>query len=58
MVLVKNWKLFERFFFEHFFFERFELKIKINGKKTIFDVLYRKEAFLNDENIGFKKPQN
>ena len=26
--------------------------------KTIFDVLYSKQAFLNNENIGFKNPQN
>ena len=27
-------------------------------EKTIFDVLYSKQAFLNNENIGFKNPQN
>ena len=32
--------------------------MKINRKKTIFDVLYSKQAFLNNENIGFKNPQN
>ena len=28
--------------------------MKINREKTIFDVLYSKQAFLNNENIGFK----
>ena len=30
---------------------------KINRQKIIFDVLYSKQAFLNNENIGFKNPQ-
>ena len=32
--------------------------VKINREKTIFDVLYSKQAFLNNKNIGFKNPQN
>ena len=31
---------------------------KINRQTAIFDVLYSKQAFLNNENIGFKNPQN
>ena len=31
--------------------------MKINREKSIFDVLYRKQAFLNNENIGFKNPK-
>ena len=30
----------------------------MNREKTISDVLHRKEAFLDCENIGFKNPQN
>ena len=30
----------------------------MNRGKTIFDVLYSKEAFLNNKNIGFKNAQN
>ena len=30
----------------------------MNREKTIFDVLYRKHAFLDYENIGLKKMQN
>ena len=29
-----------------------------NREKTIFDVLYSKQAFLDNENIGLKNPQN
>ena len=32
--------------------------VKINREKTIFYVLCSKQAFLNNENIGFKNPQN
>ena len=32
--------------------------MQIDREKTIFDVLYSKQAFLNNENIGFKNPQN
>ena len=32
--------------------------VKINSEKTIFVVLYSKQAFVNNENIGFKNPQN
>ena len=32
--------------------------VKINRGKTIFDVLYSKQAFLNNKNIGFKNAQN
>ena len=32
--------------------------MKINHEKTTFDVLYRKEAFLNNENMGLKNPHN
>ena len=28
--------------------------LKIDREKTIFDVLYSKEAFLNKENVGLK----
>ena len=28
--------------------------MKINREKTIFDVLYSKQAFLNNENVGLK----
>ena len=28
--------------------------VKINREKTIFHVLYRKQAFLNNKNMGFK----
>ena len=31
--------------------------VKINREKTIFDLLYRKQAFLDNENIGFKNPK-
>ena len=31
--------------------------VKINREKTIFDVLYSKQAFLNNKNIGFKNPR-
>ena len=31
--------------------------MKINREKTIFDVLYSKQAFQNNKNIGFKNPQ-
>ena len=30
----------------------------MNRKKTIFDVLYRKQVFLEYENIGLKKAPN
>ena len=29
-----------------------------NREKTIFDVLYSKQAFLDNENIGLQNPQN
>ena len=32
--------------------------MKINREKTIFDVLYSRQAFLNKKNIGLKNPQN
>ena len=32
--------------------------VKINSEKTIFVVLYSKQAFVNNENIGLKNPQN
>ena len=32
--------------------------VKINREKTIFDLLYSKQAFLNNKNIGFKTAQN
>ena len=32
--------------------------MKINREKTIFDVLYSKQAFLNNKNIGVKNAQN
>ena len=32
--------------------------VKINREKAIFDVLYSKQAFLNNKNIGFKNAQN
>ena len=32
--------------------------VKINREKTILDVLYRKQAFLNNKNIDLKNPQN
>ena len=32
--------------------------VKINRVKTIFDFLYSKQAFLNNQNIGFKNAQN
>ena len=32
--------------------------MKIDREKTIFDVLYSKQAFLNNENMGLKNPQN
>ena len=31
--------------------------MKINREKTIFDLLYSKQAFLDNENIGFKNPK-
>ena len=31
--------------------------MKIDREKTIFDVLYSKQAFLNNKNIGFKNPR-
>ena len=31
---------------------------KINRQRVIFNVLYSKQAFLNNENIGFKNKQN
>ena len=31
---------------------------KINRQRAIFNVLYSKQAFLNNENIGLKNPQN
>ena len=43
MVLVKNWKFFERF-----------VLCKINPEKVFGDVLVRKQAFLNNENVGLK----
>ena len=32
--------------------------MKINREKTIFDVLYSKQAFLNKKNLGLKNPKN
>ena len=32
--------------------------MKINRDKTMLDFLYDKKAFLTNENIGFKNPQN
>ena len=32
--------------------------VKINREKAIFDVLYSKQAFLNNKRIGFKNAQN
>ena len=32
--------------------------MKIDREKTIFDVLYSKQAFLNKKNIGLENPQN
>ena len=31
--------------------------MKINREKTLFDLLYSKQAFLDNENIGFKNPK-
>ena len=31
--------------------------MKINRQKTIIDLLYSKQAFLDNENIGFKNPK-
>ena len=44
MVLVKNWKFFERFVF-----------CKINPEKVFGDVLVRKQAFLDNINMHLKK---
>ena len=46
MVLVKNWKFCERF-----------VLCKIHPKKVFGDVLVRKQAFLDNINMDFKKKQ-
>ena len=47
MVLVKNWK----------FSERFVLR-KVHPEKVFGDVLVRKQAFLENINMYFKRRQN
>ena len=32
--------------------------MEIDRERTIFDILWRKQAFLGYENIGLKKPRN
>ena len=32
--------------------------MKINREKTFFDILYSTQAFLNNENVGFKNQKN
>ena len=47
MVLVKNWKIFERF-----------VLCKINPEKVFGDVLVRKQTFLDNINMDLKRRQN
>ena len=47
MVLVKNWKFFERF-----------VLCKINAEKVFGDVLVRKQAFVDNVNMDLKRKQN
>ena len=47
MVLVKNWKFFERF-----------VLCKINPEKVFGDVLVRKQAFLDNVSMDLKRRQN
>ena len=47
MVLVKNWKFFERF-----------VLCKINPEKVFGDVFVRKQAFLDNVNMDLKRRQN
>ena len=47
MVLVKNWKFYERF-----------VLCKIHPKKVFGDVLVTKQAFLDNINMDLKRRQN